>query len=222
MVVRDEDYYILRPDGLKEQHFAGEIIASFTGSETDNYSIALGDLIGQMDDGARYSICLLYTSILKPGQLFYCNRNGTVVYKGTGTKAAISKRYRLIKVNKLPRDYKNKLKPGDICFYRLHTNIFAGINESNKMVWWDAGKASTNTKKAGGTYKKIHRVITVSYTHLCYVFYDFALCKTRIHIVRCRVISYLVSGGIKRLYAVGIFFRPFPDDEKRSLGIVIF
>ena len=54
---------------------------------------------------------------------------------------------------------KNKLKPGDICFYRLHTNIFAGINENNKMVWWDAGKASTNTKKAGGIYKKIHRII---------------------------------------------------------------
>mgnify|MGYP001491108573 CR=1 FL=1 len=69
--------------------------------------------------------CLQQLGILKPGQLFYCNRNGTVVYKGTGTKAAISKRYRLIKVNKLPWDYKNKLKPGDICFYRLHTNIFA-------------------------------------------------------------------------------------------------
>lgn len=106
--------------------------------------------------------CLQQLGILKPGQLFYCNRNGTVAYKGAGTKAAISKRYRLIKVNKLPRNYKNKLKPGDICFYRLHTNIFAGINENNKMVWWDAGKASTNTKKAGGTYKKIHRIINSS------------------------------------------------------------
>ena len=57
---------------------------------------------------------------------------------------------------------KNKLKPGDICFYRLHTNIFAGINEMNKMVWWDAGKASTNTNKAGGTYIKIHRIINSS------------------------------------------------------------
>ena len=71
--------------------------------------------------------CLQQLGILKPGQLFYCNRNGTVIYKGAGTKTAISKRYRLIKVNKLPRDYKNKLKPGDICFYRLHTNIFAGV-----------------------------------------------------------------------------------------------
>lgn len=62
-IARDEDYYILRPDGLKEQHFAGEIIASFTGSETDNYSIALGDLIGQMDDGARYSIQIAFTDI---------------------------------------------------------------------------------------------------------------------------------------------------------------
>ena len=58
--------------------------------------------------------CLQQLGILKPGQLFYCNRNGTVVYKGAGTKAAISKRYRLIKVNKLLRDYKNKLKPGSV------------------------------------------------------------------------------------------------------------
>lgn len=62
-IVRDEDYYILRPDGLKEQHFANEIIASFTGSETDSYAIDLSDLIGQMDDGARYSIQIAFTDI---------------------------------------------------------------------------------------------------------------------------------------------------------------
>ena len=35
--------------------------------------------------------CLQQLGILKPGQLFYCNRNGTVIYKGAGTKTAISK-----------------------------------------------------------------------------------------------------------------------------------
>lgn len=103
--------------------------------------------------------CLQQLKILKAGQLFYCNKKGDVVWKGAGTKAAMLKHYKLITVNKLPRDYKHKLKPGDICFYRLHTNIFAGINSDNKMVWWDAGKASTNTGKAGGIYKNIHRII---------------------------------------------------------------
>lgn len=62
-IVRDEDYYILRPNGLKEQHFCNEIIASFTGDETDDYTVGLNDLIGQMDDGARYSIQIVFTDI---------------------------------------------------------------------------------------------------------------------------------------------------------------
>ena len=62
-VSRNRDYYILRPDGLKEQHFEGEIVASFTGSETDSYTIEIDDLIGQMDDGAEYSIQVTFTDI---------------------------------------------------------------------------------------------------------------------------------------------------------------
>lgn len=62
-VARNRDYYILRPDGLKEQHFEGEIVASFTGSETDSYTIDIDDLIGQMDDGAEYSIQVTFTDI---------------------------------------------------------------------------------------------------------------------------------------------------------------
>lgn len=62
-VSRNRDYYILRPDGLKEQHFEGEIVASFTGSETDSYTIEIDDLIGQMDDGAEYNIQITFTDI---------------------------------------------------------------------------------------------------------------------------------------------------------------
>lgn len=62
-VLRNIDYYILRPDGLKEQHFEGEIVASLTGGETDSYTIEIDDLIGQMDDGAEYSIQVTFTDI---------------------------------------------------------------------------------------------------------------------------------------------------------------
>ena len=71
----------------------------------------------------------------------------------------ILKHYKLIKVDKTPAQYKEKLLPGDICFYRLHTNIFAGVNNKGKMVWWDAGKAGTNTKKPNGIFNNIHRII---------------------------------------------------------------
>lgn len=103
--------------------------------------------------------CLQQLNLLKAGQLFYCNKNSQVIFKGTGTKSQILKHYKLVKVEKTPDQYKDKLLPGDICFYRLHTNIFAGINEDKKMVWWDAGKAGTNTKKTNGIFDNIHRII---------------------------------------------------------------
>lgn len=60
-ITRDKDYYVLRPNGLKEQHFKGEIIASLTGAQSDTYTINLEDLTGQMDDGAGYSMKIVFT-----------------------------------------------------------------------------------------------------------------------------------------------------------------
>lgn len=106
--------------------------------------------------------CLQNLGLLKPGQLLYGNSKGSITYRGTGTKKKILKKYRLINVGKTPAEYEEKLKPGDICFFNLHTNIFAGINAKGQMIWWDAGKKATNTKKDGGTYNDIHRSINIS------------------------------------------------------------
>lgn len=103
--------------------------------------------------------CLQQLGILKKGQLLYGNRSSGITYRGAGTKRQIKKYYKIIKVGKTPAEYKDKMKPGDICLYRLHTNIFAGINKKGEMIWWDAGKKATNTGKDGGTYKNIHRKI---------------------------------------------------------------
>ena len=100
--------------------------------------------------------------LLKPGQLLYGNSKGSITYRGTGTKKKILKKYRLINVGKTPAEYEEKLKPGDICFFNLHTNIFAGTNAKGQMIWWDAGKKATNTGKDGGTYNNIHRSINIS------------------------------------------------------------
>lgn len=62
-IVRNEDYYISRPDELKEQHFTGEIVASFTGNEADSCTFDLDDLTGQLDDGGKYSIKIIFTDI---------------------------------------------------------------------------------------------------------------------------------------------------------------
>lgn len=62
-IVRNKDYYILRPDGLKEQHFDGEVIANFNGEQNDSFAINLEDLIGCLDDGAKYEIQINFTDI---------------------------------------------------------------------------------------------------------------------------------------------------------------
>lgn len=43
--------------------------------------------------------CLQQLGILKAGQMFYCNKSGNIVWKGTGTKTAMLKHYKLITVN---------------------------------------------------------------------------------------------------------------------------
>lgn len=106
---------------------------------------------------ASVCYCLQEMGVLKKNQRFWGNSNDSITYLGTNTKATILKHYELIKVGKRPKDYKKHLRAGDICFYHLHTNIFAGINKEGKMIFWDFGKASTDTKKSGGTFCNIHR-----------------------------------------------------------------
>ena len=67
-------------------------------------------------------------------------------------------------------------------------------------------------KNGCNSYGFFYRFVTE-----CYVFYDFALCKTRIHIVRCRVISYLVSAVYKRqllFFVVRYALRLFVDSDE--------
>lgn len=111
----------------------------------------------------KYSNCMAYVSyilqackLLKSGQMIYCNGKSQIVYKGTGTRAQVKKNFTIIKVNRTPTEYKAKMKPGDICMFKSHTCIYAGSNDKG-MIWWDAGKSATSTKKAGGTYVNIHR-----------------------------------------------------------------
>lgn len=114
--------------------------------------------------------CALYVSLvlqqigaLRPGQSFYCNANGDIRFNGDGCEKEIRKKFKFLKGdNKKPADLKKELVAGDIILYKSHVNIFAGIDKEGKMVWYDAGKASTDTKKDGGTFVNIHGPRTIN------------------------------------------------------------
>lgn len=62
-ITRAEDYQIRRPDERKEERYAGEIVAALTGDQDTSYSVALDDLSGQLDDGAKYKIEITFTDV---------------------------------------------------------------------------------------------------------------------------------------------------------------
>jgi len=44
------------------------------------------------------------------------------------------------------------LVPGDICLYKGHTNVFAGMNSEGVPMWYDAGRNSTSDGKPQSGY----------------------------------------------------------------------
>ena len=53
-IIREEDYHIFRPDGSDFDGFKGENIASKTQIGEDQITITVDDLVGYLDDGAKY------------------------------------------------------------------------------------------------------------------------------------------------------------------------
>ena len=53
-IIRAEDYHIFRPDGSDEDGFAGETIATIVMDGEGEAVIAPDDLVGYLDDGAKY------------------------------------------------------------------------------------------------------------------------------------------------------------------------
>ena len=97
-------------------------------------------------------VCLVLQDcgILKSGHMFYGGRDGKVHYQGGTKTSEIKKNFNIIHVN---RNSKFKFKKGDVVMFSFqHTAIYAGNGK-----WYDAGRGSTNTKKAGGVFTNMYR-----------------------------------------------------------------
>ena len=65
-IVRAEDYHLYRPDDKDYDGYEGETIATFSQTGEDTITITVDDLVGRLDDGARYT--LIATVIDEYGQ----------------------------------------------------------------------------------------------------------------------------------------------------------
>lgn len=100
-----------------------------------------------------HGVCLVLQEVglLKKGQIFFGNKSGELSCNGTVRKQ-IEKGFDIIKTGgKKSKDL--DLKPGDICLFKGHTNIYAG-KENGKTYWYDFGRDQTKDKKPGSVFIK--------------------------------------------------------------------
>lgn len=101
-----------------------------------------------------HGVCLVLQEVglLKKGQIFFGNKSGELSCNGTVRKQ-IEKGFDIIKTGgKKSKDL--DLKPGDICLFKGHTNIYAGKDENGKTFWYDFGRDQTKNKKPGSVFVK--------------------------------------------------------------------
>lgn len=101
-----------------------------------------------------HGVCLVLQEVglLKKGQIFFGNKSGELSCNGTVRKQ-IEKGFDIIKTGgKKSKDL--DLKPGDICLFKGHTNIYAGKDENGKTFWYDFGRDQTKAKKPGSVFVK--------------------------------------------------------------------
>ena len=101
-----------------------------------------------------HGVCLVLQEVglLKKGQIFFGNKSGELSCNGTVRKQ-IEKGFDIIKTGgKKSKDL--DLKPGDICLFKGHTNIYAGKDENGKTFWYDFGRDQTKDKKPGSVFVK--------------------------------------------------------------------
>lgn len=102
------------------------------------------------------NFCMQEFGTLEPGMAFYSDGNGKLVYQGSSSKKAatkklVEKNYDIINIGG-KKAIKAGLEPGDICLYKGHTNVFAGLNSDGVPMWYDGGRNSTSDGKPQSGY----------------------------------------------------------------------
>lgn len=96
----------------------------------------------------RKTNCALYVGFamqkfgtLKEGQTFYSDASGRLICSST-VRERLEEYYDIYHIGD---DFPEKdIKPGDICLWTGHTNIYAGKDSQGEKVWYDFGRDQTS------------------------------------------------------------------------------
>lgn len=110
----------------------------------------------QTNCASYVNFCMQDFGTLEPGMAFYGNSKGKLTYNGSASKCAatkklVEKNYDIINVGG-KKAVNAGLQPGDICLYKGHTNVYAGLNSDGVPLWYDAGRGSTSDGKPQSGY----------------------------------------------------------------------
>lgn len=133
----------------------GNWIYSCGSGNRDSFAEARGTY-RQTNCSNYVSFCMQQAGTLEPGMTFYSSYSAKIVYRGSAaqkaaTKKMIEKNYDIINIGG-KKAVKAGLQPGDICLYKGHVNVFAGLNDKGVPMWYDAGRNSTSDEKAESGY----------------------------------------------------------------------
>ena len=93
---------------------------------------------------------------LKKNQQLYADWDGNI-HCSSATRKRIEKYYEVINVGGKRNANGVRLKPGDICIWNIHVNVYAG-EEGGKKVWYDFSRNCISDKKPNsGHYVKYIR-----------------------------------------------------------------
>ena len=102
------------------------------------------------------SWCMQEFGTLKKDQHIYADWDGNI-HCSSATRKRIDKYYEVINIGGKRNANGVKLKPGDICIWNIHVNVYAG-EEGGKKVWYDFSRNCISDKKPdSGTYVKFIR-----------------------------------------------------------------
>lgn len=107
------------------------------------------------------NLCMQQFGTLPQNYGFYSDPNANLVFKPlhlpseTVVMETVNKYYEVIKVGgKKPGEL--NLKPGDICCYKSHMNVYAGKNSKGVMTWYDFARSATSDgKENSGSFVRI-------------------------------------------------------------------
>ena len=133
----------------------GDWIYSNAGNK-DNFTDARKASRHSTNCALAASWCMQEFGTLKKNQYLYADWDGNI-HCTSATRKRIDKYYEVINIGGKRNAKGVRLKPGDICIWNIHVNVYAG-EEDGKKVWYDFSRNCISDKKPdSGNYVKFIR-----------------------------------------------------------------